>query len=102
MSGIRVEDYVARFGGLTALNVASVEISAGELTALIGPNGAGKTTLLNAMSGLVRAQTSGKIEIDGADVSKWSAPRIAHLGVARSFQDPPLIEDATVLGIANA
>ena len=52
---------------------------------LIGPNGAGKTTLVNVISG-ADFPTSGRIELDGQDVTRWAPPRRARAGLARTFQ----------------
>lgn len=82
---IRVVCLRKTFGGVVAVDDASLQISAGELHALIGPNGAGKTTLIQLLSGAERAD-AGTIEVDGVDVSTLSMHRRVQLGLARSYQ----------------
>jgi len=74
------------FGGLAAVDGASLAVGAGEVHGLIGPNGAGKTTLLNLISGLIPA-TSGSIRLDGARLDGLPSHRIAALGVTRTYQN---------------
>jgi putative ABC transport system ATP-binding protein len=69
-----------------ALDGVDLAIHSGEFVTVIGSNGAGKSTLLGAVAGDV-SPTAGRIEIDGKDVTRWSAARRAGL-VARVFQDP--------------
>jgi branched-chain amino acid transport system ATP-binding protein len=71
-------------------------VAANELFALIGPNGAGKTSLLNCLSGVYRPQR-GSIRFLGADLTRMSPHKIAHLGLARTFQNVELFENLTVL-----
>jgi branched-chain amino acid transport system ATP-binding protein len=73
------------FGALTAVKDVSLAIAAGSLHSIIGPNGAGKTTLFNLLTGTF-PPTSGKIFLEGKDITGTPAHRIAHLGLARSFQ----------------
>jgi branched-chain amino acid transport system ATP-binding protein len=73
------------FGALTAVNAVSLRIEAGTLHSIIGPNGAGKTTLFNLLTGTF-PPSSGSIVLDGHDVTGTPAHRVAHLGLARSFQ----------------
>jgi len=73
------------FGALTAVNAVGLRIEAGTLHSIIGPNGAGKTTLFNLLTGTF-APSSGSIVFDGRDITGTAAHRIAHLGLARSFQ----------------
>jgi len=73
------------FGALAAVQDVSLAIDAGGLHSIIGPNGAGKTTLFNLLTGTF-PPTSGRILLDQHDVAGTPAHRIAHLGLARSFQ----------------
>jgi len=73
------------FGALTAVNGVSLAVEAGSLHSIIGPNGAGKTTLFNLLTGTF-APTSGKILLDQKEITGTPANRIAHLGLARSYQ----------------
>src|SRR5262249_2436610 len=73
------------FGALTAVQDVSLAIEAGGLHSIIGPNGAGKTTLFTLLTGPF-APTSGRILLDQRDITGTPAHRIAHLGLARSFQ----------------
>ena len=89
-SGITV-----RFGGLTAVSDASIEVCAGEIVGLIGPNGAGKTTLFNSVLGL-NTPTEGAVRIFDQEVTTWAVHRRARLGVGRTFQVLQLFGDLTV------
>ena len=73
------------FGALDAVKGVSLAIEAGSLHSIIGPNGAGKTTLFNLLTGTF-PPTSGRIFFDQQDITGTPAHRIAHLGLARSFQ----------------
>jgi branched-chain amino acid transport system ATP-binding protein len=83
------------FAGVQALDHVTLELARDEVVGLIGPNGAGKTTLINLMTGFDRP-TSGTIEFDGQDVTRWSAVRRAHAGLARTFQHGHLFGGLTV------
>ncbi len=74
-----------QFGGLTAVNDVSFSVSEGEIVALLGPNGSGKTTVLNMISGAL-SPTAGTIALGGNTISGLPPHRIAHKGVARTFQ----------------
>jgi branched-chain amino acid transport system ATP-binding protein len=74
-----------RFGGLKAVDDASLSVKPGGITGLIGPNGAGKTTLFSLISGF-EAPTAGSIVFDEAEISGLPAHRRASLGIARTFQ----------------
>ena len=85
MALLDVDSVIVRFGGVTAVNEATLSVEGGFVTGLIGPNGAGKTTLFNVISG-IQTPASGRVSIDGADVTKTSPFQRARLGVARTFQ----------------
>ena len=85
MALLRTESLTKAFGALTAVNGVTLEVQAGTLHSVIGPNGAGKTTLFNLLTGQF-PPTSGRIVFDGRDITGTPAHRIAHLGLARSFQ----------------
>jgi branched-chain amino acid transport system ATP-binding protein len=82
---IVVENLHKRFGGVHAVNGASLSIQPGSITGLIGPNGAGKTTLFNVIAGLYQP-TSGKVLLDGADITGLKPHQLFHKGVLRTFQ----------------
>ncbi len=79
------------FEGVTALNGVSFDLRRDQVTGLIGPNGAGKTTLVNVMSG-VDFPDSGTIELNGEDITSWTAEKRAHAGLARTFQHGHLFD----------
>jgi len=74
-----------RFGGLTAVSGLSFDLLEGETVGLLGPNGSGKTTALNMISGYLRV-SGGTIALSGDAISRLGPERIAHRGVARTFQ----------------
>ena len=91
-----VTDVELRFGGVRALDGASVRVHAGEIVGLIGPNGAGKTTLMNVISGVL-APDRGSVAIDGQDVTGLPPDYRAGHGLGRSFQDASLFPGLTVV-----
>lgn len=93
---IRLQGLSVTFGGIKALDRVDLELAEFEISAIVGPNGAGKTTVLNAICGLIRQNTTGSMEFLGRPVRSWSPTAAARAGIGRSFQDPRLIENATV------
>ena len=84
------------FGGLAALADVSLAVGRGEIFGLIGPNGAGKTTLFNVLTGVYRPD-SGEFTFSGERISGLKPHRIAHAGIARTFQNVRLFADMTAL-----
>ncbi len=82
---LEVKGIAKHFGGIRAVNNASLTIGAGEIHALIGPNGAGKTTLFNLISGLYPTD-AGTIKLGGREIQGVPSDLICHRGLARSFQ----------------
>ncbi len=74
-----------RFGGVTALRGVDLDLHPGRLLGVIGPNGAGKSTLVNLLTGHLRP-TTGRVEVAGRNLTGARPWRIAHAGVARTFQ----------------
>jgi len=94
---ILVADGVVRsFGGLTAVDVAHVEVQRGAITALIGPNGAGKTTFFNLLTGF-DTPNSGTWLFNGRDLAGISAYRVARMGMIRTFQLTKALSKMTVM-----
>ncbi len=85
-----------RFGGVLAVNDVSFDVQRGEVFTLIGPNGAGKTTVFNLIS-RIYTPTTGEIEFAGIRLADKGPHEIASLGIARTFQNIELFENATVL-----
>jgi branched-chain amino acid transport system ATP-binding protein len=90
-TALRTSGLVREFRGFTAVDQVDLTVAEGTIHALVGPNGAGKTTLFNLLTGFLRP-TRGRIEVHGRDVTGLEPERIAHLGVARSFQITSLFD----------
>jgi len=88
-------DVAKGFGGVQALRGVSMTVAEGELVGLVGPNGSGKTTLVNLISGAFQPG-SGTIEFDGNQIVGLPPHRIAHLGIARTYQIPRPFTSLTV------
>jgi branched-chain amino acid transport system ATP-binding protein len=93
---VRTERLTKSFGALTAVNDVTLEVEEGSLHSVIGPNGAGKTTFFNLLTGQ-HAPTSGRILFDGRDIAGTPPHRIAHLGIARSFQRTSIFPVLSIL-----
>lgn len=95
-ASLEVQNLFLAFGKVTAVNNVSLKVKAGEFVSIIGPNGAGKTSLLNCINGFYRPQ-SGRILLDGRDVTKVPMHVRARMGIARTFQNVQLYLHETVL-----
>ncbi len=84
-----------RYAALTAADEVDLEVLPGQIAGLIGPNGAGKTTTFNCLTGAT-AMTSGRVILDGRDISEMSPTARAELGMARTFQQAQLFRHLTV------
>ncbi len=93
---LQVQDLSLAFGGVQAVAGLSLAVHRGEVLAVIGPNGAGKTSLLNAITRVFDV-SGGEIRFKGQPITGLPRHRIAHLGMARTFQNIELFEAATVL-----
>jgi branched-chain amino acid transport system ATP-binding protein len=92
---IALTDVTVRFGGIVAVDSASIAVAPGESVGLIGPNGAGKTTLLDVAVGARRPQ-QGAVSLFGQTITRASVVSRARLGVARTFQQLSLFDGMTV------
>jgi branched-chain amino acid transport system ATP-binding protein len=95
MPVLEVSEVCVAFGGNQVLTEVSLTVAEKGVTGLIGPNGAGKTTLFNVVSGLL-APKSGRVSIDGHDVTKAGPARRARRGLARTYQRLELFTSLTV------
>jgi ABC-type branched-subunit amino acid transport system ATPase component len=93
---LSLRDVEKRFGGIRAVNGVSLEVAAGETTAIVGPNGAGKSTLFGLISGEIRP-SEGTILMAGRDVARIPPEGRARLGLGRTFQSARLFAGLTVL-----
>jgi len=93
---LEASDITVRFGGVRALSGVGLQVAEGSVHGLIGPNGAGKTTLLNCI-GRVIEPAEGRLAFAGEDLRARPTHDLARLGIARTFQNLALMDDATVL-----
>src|SRR5688572_15346081 len=91
-----VEGVSKKFGGVTAVQGVSLDVPRGAIVSIIGPNGAGKTSLLNMISGFYKPDT-GRVVLEGRDITQKKPSDIAALGIARTFQNIALFSGLTVL-----
>jgi branched-chain amino acid transport system ATP-binding protein len=94
-ASLAVQDLVAGYGGVLALDSVTITADAGTITTVLGANGAGKTTLLRAISGMVRPR-SGRVLIDGADRAGRSPEDMARAGIAHVPEGQGVIAELTV------
>src|SRR4051812_18105508 len=105
-SALAIEGVSLAFGGVTALADVELAVAPGEIRAIIGPNGAGKSSLLNVVSGLYKP-SRGRVWLSGRSFEQVPTERLAHLGVARTFQNLALFRglsviDNVVTGLAHS
>lgn len=96
MKLLTVEGIGIRFGGLHAVRDVDFSMKAGEIVSVIGPNGAGKTTLFNMISGVYVPQ-SGRVLLEGEDVTGLDPFLLARRGLSRTFQNLQIFQAMTVL-----
>lgn len=96
MAMLLVKKLGISFGGLRAVDSFSITIEKGELYGLIGPNGAGKTTTFNLLTGVYKPDT-GKMYLDGVDITGMNTIEINKAGIARTFQNIRLFKNLSVL-----
>ena len=102
---LTVDRIERRFGGMTAVNVAHLEVPRGAITALIGPNGAGKTTFFNLITGFDQPSNAQKLigggdakwSFNGKDLRRTGASQAARAGMVRTFQLTKALSRMTVL-----
>ncbi len=85
-----------RFGGVTAVKELDLVVNQGEILGLIGPNGAGKSTVFTMIGGF-QQPTEGKVLFEGRDITGMQAHDVAHLGIARVFQQSLIFGKLSVL-----
>ncbi len=93
---IELKKVTKRFGGITALNKASLHVNAGEVVGLIGDNGAGKSTLIKTLVGVYNPE-EGEIFIKGKKVSSWNALKARESGIETVFQDRALCPQQSIV-----
>jgi branched-chain amino acid transport system ATP-binding protein len=96
MSYFRAESLSLHFGGLKAVDSVSFAVEKGEILSIIGPNGAGKSSIFNLIS-RIYPPTAGRIFFEDQEITQQPAYDIAKLGIARTFQNIELFENASVL-----
>ncbi|GGC47453.1 ABC transporter ATP-binding protein [Chelatococcus reniformis] len=96
MSYLAVQGLSIQFGGLKAVDDVSFEVAQGEVFTIIGPNGAGKTTVFNMISRLY-TPTAGRIVFKDEDITRLPVQLVAARGIARTFQNIELFENASTL-----
>jgi branched-chain amino acid transport system ATP-binding protein len=96
MKTLEVRDLRKSFGNLRALDGVSLDVHQKNITCLIGPNGSGKTTLINVVSGFYKPE-SGKVLLEGTDITSLPPYKKYKIGLGRTFQIPSLFWNLTVL-----
>ena len=96
MKTLELRDVTLKFGGLLAIDNLSLSIEENQIFSLVGPNGAGKTSVFNAISRFYDIN-SGDINLYGRSIKHLKTHELASIGVARTFQNIELFNNATVL-----
>lgn len=96
MAHFKIENLGISFGGIRAVESASFEVEKNSIFSIIGPNGSGKTTIFNMISGIYKPD-SGRVILDDEDMVGYRPDKIAHKGIARTFQNIQLFGNATVM-----
>jgi branched-chain amino acid transport system ATP-binding protein len=92
---LTIEELVTDYGPVRAVDRVSLEVPEGSVTAVLGANGAGKTSLLRTVCGLVRP-TSGRVKVEGEDITRWAVEEIVRFGVAHVPEGRGVIAELTV------
>jgi branched-chain amino acid transport system ATP-binding protein len=95
MNVLDIEHLNCAFGSLVVTDDVSLSIGEGERHVIIGPNGAGKTSLINQIGGQLKSK-SGRIVLEGRDVTGYAPSRVSRMGVARTFQRNNLFHNLSV------
>lgn len=98
---LQVSDLTLRFGGVTAVDGLTFAVDEGTIMSVIGPNGAGKTSAFNCITGFYRP-SSGRVVLDGEDITRLRPSAVAAKGVSRTFQNLRLFGELTVLDNVRA
>ncbi|MBE7555793.1 MAG: ABC transporter ATP-binding protein [Anaerolineales bacterium] len=93
---LQAEKLVRSFGGIMAVNNCSIEVKKGSITGLIGPNGSGKTTIFNLITNVYKPD-SGRVYLDGQEITGLRPNQLCHRGLSRTFQITRLFWDLSVL-----
>jgi urea transport system ATP-binding protein len=96
MAMLEIRNIIMDFDGFHAIDDLSMDVEEGEVRFLIGPNGAGKTTCIDVISGLINP-TSGSVTFDGDRIDRTSEFDIVKRGIGRTFQNPTVFDDLTVI-----
>ncbi|HSC02248.1 MAG TPA: ABC transporter ATP-binding protein [Solirubrobacteraceae bacterium] len=93
---LTIEELTTDYGPIRAVDGVSLEVPEGSVTAVLGANGAGKTSLLRTICGLERA-TSGRVKVEGEDITRWPVEEIVRFGVAHVPEGRGVISELTVI-----
>jgi branched-chain amino acid transport system ATP-binding protein len=92
---LTIEELTTDYGPIRAVDHVSLEVPEGSVTAVLGANGAGKTSLLRTITGLVRP-TSGRVTVEGEDITRWAVEEIVRFGIAHVPEGRGVIAELTV------